>query len=117
MSFTYNLSAKSWLTNSGDGEKDSIKGFRNLLVSNINPNNTTVLFELNTKVVPFVNDYIKKQSGNLEEMRSWGQPYFMIYEHILSSNALPVELKYLSVVESNLQAGAVSMQAPLAHGN
>ncbi|QEC67605.1 lytic transglycosylase domain-containing protein [Panacibacter ginsenosidivorans] len=109
MSFTiYTPLSKPLSTNPEDGEKDSVKGFRNLLSSNITSNNTTVLFEINARVVPFVTDYLKKQSGNLEKMRSWGQPYFMIYEHVLSSNGLPVELKYLSVVESNLQPGAVS---------
>ena len=41
-------------------------------------------------------------------MKSWGQPYFTLYEHILSSYTLPAELKYLSVIESGLQAATDS---------
>lgn len=95
-------------TNTGEGEKDSVKGFRSLLGNEINSNNTTVLFELNPRIAPFVAEYVRKQTTNLEKMRSWGQPYFMISDKILSAHAVPAELKYLSVVESNLQIAAVS---------
>ena len=108
MSFTNHTAVNGKTPYSGEGEKDSAKGFRNLLGSNINTNNTTVQFELNSRLTPFVTEYLKKHSPGLEKMKTWGQPYFMIYERILASNALPVELKYLSVVESNLQAGCVS---------
>jgi membrane-bound lytic murein transglycosylase D len=109
LSFT---SDKSFTNNtaSGDngGKKDSTKGFRTLLGNDIVVNNTTVLFELNPRVTPFVTDYLKKQSSNLEKMKTWGQPYFIIYNRILAANNIPAELKYLSVVESNLQATCVS---------
>ncbi|CAN5624343.1 hypothetical protein BH10BAC2_BH10BAC2_13200 [soil metagenome] len=110
MSFTiddaYNNNTSQ--ANTGEGEKDSVKGFRNLLGNEVNAINTTVLFELNPRIVPFVNEYVRKQTSNLEKMRSWGQPYFMISDKILSANTIPAELKYLSVVESNLQIGVVS---------
>ncbi|MBG9375225.1 lytic transglycosylase domain-containing protein [Panacibacter sp. DH6] len=92
----------------GEGEKDSTKGFRSLLTKNINSSNTTVQFELNARMVPFVTEYVKKHGHGLEKMKTWGEPYFAIYERILSANNLPVELKYLSVVESNLKGGCVS---------
>lgn len=106
-SFTPDNSEKKITTNEG-GEKDSAKGFKSLLHDDIILNKTTVLFELNPRVAPFVNNYLKKQSQSLENMRSWGQPYFAIYNRILSSYNIPVELKYLSVVESNLQSNCVS---------
>lgn len=111
MSFTIDNANNynSLITNTGEGEKDSVKGFRSLLGTEVNSNNTTVLFELNPKVIPFVNEYVRKQNSNLEKMRAWGQPYFMISDKILSAYSIPAELKYLSVVESNLQAGAVSI--------
>jgi membrane-bound lytic murein transglycosylase D len=41
-------------------------------------------------------------------MKTTAQPYFDIYDQILSSYGVPVELKYLSVIESNLNKNAVS---------
>lgn len=108
-SFTPASSSKNNLKNiTNAGEKDSTKGFRSLLTNDVIANKTTVLFELNPRVAPFVNDYLKRQSSSLENMKSWGQPYFAIYNRILSSYNVPVELKYLSVVESNLQSTCVS---------
>lgn len=108
-SFTIDKSSKNNSpTSTTEGEKDSTKGFRSLLGNDIIANNTTVLFELNPRVSPFVTDYLKKQSSNLERMKAWGQPYFLIYNRILAAYNIPVELKYLSVVESDLQAGCTS---------
>ena len=106
-SFTTDKSLKNNPANSTN-EGDSTKGFRTLLNNDIIANNTTVLFELNPRVTPFVTDYLKRESSNLEKMKTWGQPYFLIYNRILSSNNIPTELKYLSVVESNMQSGCVS---------
>ena len=41
-------------------------------------------------------------------MKVWGNSYFMLYDKILSANGLPLELKYLSVIESDLRANLVS---------
>jgi len=109
LSFTTDKSLKNNPVNVGNGgEKDSTKGFRTLLGNDISITNTTVLFELNPRVIPFVKDYLKNQSASLEKMKTWGQPYFIIYNRILAANNIPTELKYLSVVESNLQGGCVS---------
>lgn len=109
MSFTIDNVNNNTFYITGEGEKDSVKGFKSLLGNDVNSNNTSVLFELNPRVIPFVNEYVRKQGSNLEKMRSWGQPYFMISDKILYAQTVPAELKYLSVVESNLQMGAVSI--------
>jgi len=106
MSFRKDLPINPSITSGG--EKDSTKGFRNLLSNNILNADGTVRFELNPKAIPFVDDYLSKQSQSLENMKFWGQPYFNIYEKILAANNLPVQLKYLSVVESNLLPEAIS---------
>jgi membrane-bound lytic murein transglycosylase D len=41
-------------------------------------------------------------------MKVWGRPYFDLYDRILSSYGIPVQLKYLSVIESSLRSTAVS---------
>jgi membrane-bound lytic murein transglycosylase D len=41
-------------------------------------------------------------------MKGWGQPYFNLIENILVQYGLPKELKYIAVIESNLNAGATS---------
>jgi membrane-bound lytic murein transglycosylase D len=41
-------------------------------------------------------------------MKSWGKPYFDLIGAVFARHKLPVELKYLSVIESDLKSGAVS---------
>lgn len=64
---------------------------------------------LNPVVVPFVQDFIAKNNGYLDRLKAWGKPYFDIYDGILFQHGLPLQLKYLSVVESGLKAGLVSV--------
>jgi len=84
------------------------KGFRDLFTSDgYNPAQPYAL-QINPKAVPYIDDYIDKHRAHLESMKVWGKPYFRMMEHILSSYGLPAELKYLAVIESNLQNSAVS---------
>lgn len=64
--------------------------------------------QLNPRAVSFVQEYIRKQGRELERMKSWGKPYFDLYDHILEQYGVPKEMKYLSVIESHLQSGLVS---------
>src|SRR5690348_609720 len=61
-------------------------------------------FELNPNVISFVDTYLSKESYDLKNLKKRAEPYFEIYEKILSAYDLPVELKYLSVIESGLQS-------------
>lgn len=63
---------------------------------------------LNPRALSFVQDYIEKNSEDLEDMRGWGKPYFNVMDAILTAHKLPKELKYLAVIESRLHTSAVS---------
>jgi len=63
---------------------------------------------LNPRALSFVQDYIEKNSEDLESMRGWGKPYFNVMDAILVAHKLPKELKYLAVIESRLHTSAVS---------
>jgi membrane-bound lytic murein transglycosylase D len=41
-------------------------------------------------------------------MKSWGKPYFDLYDNVLGLYGIPKEMKYLSVIESHLSSGLVS---------
>jgi membrane-bound lytic murein transglycosylase D len=63
---------------------------------------------LNPLAVSFVQDYIAKNGAELKRMKQWGRPYFDMMDNILAEHGLPKELKYLAVIESNLQYNEVS---------
>lgn len=64
--------------------------------------------QLNPRAVSFVQEYVRKQGEELEKMKSWGKPYFDLYDNILTLYGIPREMKYLSVIESDLRSGLVS---------
>jgi membrane-bound lytic murein transglycosylase D len=64
---------------------------------------------LNPKALSFVRDYMKENWDELQDMRTWGKPYFTLIENTLAQYGLPKELKYLAVIESNLKPTAVSV--------
>jgi membrane-bound lytic murein transglycosylase D len=66
------------------------------------------LITLNPKAVSFVQQYTQKQTKEYERMKVWGKPYFDMYDNILAQYGIPKEMKYLSVIESNLQPGTIS---------
>ncbi|HSZ33520.1 MAG TPA: lytic transglycosylase domain-containing protein [Puia sp.] len=63
---------------------------------------------LNPKAVNYVQDFMIHNKQELDEIKSWGQPYFKVIDGILNQYGLPLELKYLAVIESNLKATALS---------
>ena len=65
-------------------------------------------FQLNSKAISFIQSYMDKQGPELKKMKTWAKPYFNLYDQILTNNGIPVELKYLSVIESSLSANLVS---------
>ncbi len=64
--------------------------------------------QLNPRAVSFVQEYMRKHTKSLEKMKLWGKPYFDLYDAVLVQYGIPKEMKYLSVIESNLGAGVVS---------
>ncbi len=85
---------------------DSSKLFTSLIVSN--NNQASPVFSINPEARLFVDDYIRRHTTSLNSMKIWGKPYFDLYDHILSSYGIPVQLKYLSVIESSLSSTAIS---------
>jgi len=65
-------------------------------------------FQLNTKAVSFIQSYMEKQGPALIKMKTWAKPYFNLYDEILIANGIPVQLKYLSVIESHLSSNLTS---------
>ena len=63
---------------------------------------------LNPRALSFVQDYMKENWDDLQDIRNHGRVYFNIIENILTEYGLPKELKYLAVIESNLKSSAVS---------
>ncbi len=66
------------------------------------------VIEMHPKAISFVQSYIEKEGAALRKMKTWAKPYFNLYDQILIANGLPVELKYLSVIESHLSSQVVS---------
>lgn len=83
-------------------------GFKNLFAQyNYNPA-LPYSSQVNPNAESYMQDYLKQHGGNLIKMKGWGQPYFNLIDNILSQYGLPRELKYLAVIESNLNSGATS---------
>ena len=68
---------------------------------------------LDPRAIGFVKDYMEVHHDRLENMKGWGMPYFMLIENILKKYRLPSSLKYLAVIESNLQSNALSSAGAL----
>jgi membrane-bound lytic murein transglycosylase D len=65
-------------------------------------------YQLHPKAISFIQTYMDKEGPGLKKMKTWAKPYFNLYDQILIANGVPVELKYLSVIESNLNNNVVS---------
>lgn len=63
---------------------------------------------LNPRALSFVTDYTTKNKKHLMSIRDKGLPIFKIIDDIFVQHELPIELKYLSVIESQLKTSAVS---------
>jgi len=84
-------------------------GFNSLFTVQQVPNkDKSFVIEMHPKAISFVQSYIEKEGEGLRKMKSWAKPYFNLYDEILTANGIPVELKYLSVIESHLSAQVVS---------
>jgi membrane-bound lytic murein transglycosylase D len=96
----------------GENPASAKAQFKTLIKENSNNSEATVasvsLLETYPEAASFVQQYVAKEGKFYENMREKAQPYFDIYDNILASYGVPVELKYLSVIESNLNKNAVS---------
>jgi membrane-bound lytic murein transglycosylase D len=55
-----------------------------------------------------VKEYLKSDKEKLTSMKSWGIPYFNRIDKILTDHNVPVQLRYLAVIESELKHSATS---------
>jgi len=63
---------------------------------------------LNKQAVKFVDAYMAKNNRMLSKIKDKNPRYFQIMDEVLSQYKLPVELKYLAIIESELNTHAVS---------
>ena len=84
---------------------DVKNGFNNLFLASVNGSNGA---RLNPRAINFVQDFMIRNQEEMDEMKSWGRPYFNLIDGILSQYGLPTQLKYLAVIESNLKPTALS---------
>ncbi len=104
MSFTGKLQD----INKADTTLSDKNGFKSLFSENKFDATKPYAAQLNPRAVSFVQEYIRKQGKELERMKSWGKPYFDLYDNVLAIYGIPKEMKYLSVIESHLSSGLVS---------
>lgn len=64
--------------------------------------------QINPFAEAFIQDYLKAHGKYLVKMKSWAVPYFNLIDQIFVQYGLPRELKYLAVIESNLNTRATS---------
>lgn len=69
---------------------------------------TAPAIALNKQVVGFVASYLDKEAYFLEKIKDRSQSLFQTIEKVLAQYELPMQLKYLAVVESALHANARS---------
>ncbi|MBS1918317.1 MAG: lytic transglycosylase domain-containing protein [Bacteroidetes bacterium] len=87
---------------------NSQNGFNDLYINTVYTPDASNGSRLNPRAVSFVQDYIEKNQKDLQNMKSWGRPYFNLIDGILAQYGLPRELKYLAVIESQLKPTSVS---------
>lgn len=63
---------------------------------------------LNAQAAGFVKTYLEKNDETLMKVKERSKPYFQIMDTVFYRYGLPLELKYLAVVESKLKTTAVS---------
>lgn len=83
-------------------------GFKNLFLNYTYNPLLPYTMQINPNAEAFMQDYIKTHGASLQKMKGWGLPYFNLIESVLHQYGLPKELKYIAVIESSLQSGAVS---------
>ncbi len=70
--------------------------------------NTPFNIEYNESLESVINSYLKRRRGLIERMLTLSQFYFPLFEQELSNYDIPLELKYLAVIESALNPRAKS---------
>jgi membrane-bound lytic murein transglycosylase D len=70
--------------------------------------NTSIPLVYNSTVQSFIDLYVIRRRAKVSEMLTIGQQYFPMIEEELDRQGMPMELKYVAVIESALNTHAVS---------
>ena len=63
--------------------------------------------DLNQSALQFARDYVKRNTWGLKQLKKRSQPEFRIINSVFSKHDIPRELKYMAIVESNLNTDTV----------
>lgn len=85
-------------------EPDSIIKARLEVLNTLSPMD----LDYNPIVKSYINTYLYKRASQMERMMGIGEYYFPMFEEVLDRYNIPLELKYLAVVESALNPRAKS---------
>jgi len=79
-----------------------------ILVSRLQAIPSVIDLTFNSSVKNYIKSYVEQNTKQSSELLSLADYYFPIFEEILDSYELPLELKYLPVIESSLKPTAYS---------
>lgn len=99
------------LITAGNIQQGSHTGIRKLAGNDTvilqRPVSTPSDFDLHPTAVQFAKDYVKKNNWGLEKIKKRSQSKFKIINSVFSKYDIPSELKYMAIVESNLNTDTV----------
>jgi membrane-bound lytic murein transglycosylase D len=96
---------RNWFADTTAANADSLK----ITITNESAKSLKApVVKLNANAKKFVSDYIRKNAEDLAEIKNKSHRYFAVMDSVFTAYKLPVQLKYLAVVESELNTKAVS---------
>src|ERR1700709_956265 len=69
---------------------DVKNGFNNLFLASVNGTNGA---KLNPRAINCVQDFMIRNQEEMDDMKTWGRPYFNLIDGILNEYGLPTQLK------------------------
>lgn len=100
-----------WMLETGPGQPSGADQFSSLvLIKQLEELNHTTPFQVghNPTLERFIRVYLKDRRENLTHLLGKAAFYFPVFEQYLDKFDLPLEIKYLAVVESALNPSAIS---------
>src|SRR5215203_4983348 len=100
-----NLFADTSASNTGVYDTVNVSALNNLSEKKVAKAPTV---RLNSNATKFVKEYVNKNSLCLSKIKDRSESYFTVMDKVFNSYNLPLQLKYLAVIESELKLKAVS---------
>lgn len=85
-------------------------GFKDLFLHQQYNSKLPYATQINPNAERFMHDYLLTHTTSLLKLKKYAGPYFDLINNVFSGYGLPVELKYLAVIESSLQKNATSLK-------